>query len=72
MSLGQIVNFNTLEQSIYAISGVQRIRTVYSSPEGIDKDRYVDGISMATWSSTLIDIGDDLSIGANTRSLEDF
>ena len=72
MSLGQIVNFNTLEQSIYSISGVQRIRTVYSSPEGIDKDRYVDGISMATWSSTLIDIGDDLSIGANTRSLEDF
>ena len=35
-------------------------------------DRFVDGISFATWSDTIIDPGDDLVIGTSNRSLEDF
>lgn len=36
------------------------------------KDRFVDGISFATWSSSMIDIGDDLEVSTMNRTLEDF
>lgn len=71
-TIGKIIDFNKLTQEIYEIAGVQKVRTVYSSPDGMEYDRYIDGISMASWSSSLIDIGDDVVIGANNRTLEDF
>ncbi len=76
--LGQIVNINSLESQIYAIPGIQRIRTVFSSNQVDDNgnklynDIFIDGISFATWSSSLIDLGDDISISTINRSLEDF
>lgn len=76
--LGQIVKINDLENEIYAINGVQRIRTVFSCAEVDEngqkkyKDRYIDGLSFATWSDTVIDAGDDLTISTMNRSLEDF
>lgn len=73
LRLAQVINMNDIEGKIYAISGVQRIRTVFSSK---DKkayvDRFVDGISFAAWSATLVDRGDDLTISTGNRSLEVF
>ena len=34
--------------------------------------RFIDGISFATWSDSLIDIGDDLVVSTMNRTLEDF
>jgi hypothetical protein len=31
-----------------------------------------NGISFATWSSTMIDVGDDLDVSTSNRTLEDF
>lgn len=76
--LGQIVSLNDLENAIYAINGVQRIRTVFSCDELDDNgnkkynDKYVDGLSFATWSNEVIDVGDDLVISTTNRTLEDF
>lgn len=76
--LGQVVKINDLENAIYAINGIQRIRTVFSS-SAVDengqkkyKDRYIDGLSFATWSDSVIDAGDDLAISTINRTLEDF
>lgn len=70
---------NDLLSQIYDISGVQRVRTVFSSSE-VDsvtlqkkwQDRFVDGISFATWTNDVIDRGDDMSIGTMNRTLETF
>jgi hypothetical protein len=35
-------------------------------------DVFIDGISFATWSSSMIDPGDDMSVSTINRSLEDF
>ena len=78
MSLGQVISINDLEQLVYGINGIQRIRTVFSSKEldsygkQIYQDRYVDGISFATWSANMIDAGDDLTVSTMSRTLEDF
>lgn len=78
MNLGQVININDLESQIYAIPGVQRIRTVFSSAQknafgdNAYDDRFIDGISFATWSSTLIEAGDDLVVSTINRTLEDF
>jgi len=46
---------------------------VFSAKDGSDyNDRFVDGISVAAWSSSLIDNGDDLTIGTGNRTLEVF
>lgn len=78
MHIGQIVSINDIESQIYAINGVQRIRTVFSS-NVVDSfgnktypDRFVDGLSFATWSSSLIDAGDDLEVSTMSRTLQDF
>lgn len=54
------------------------MRTVFSS-EALDEngnklyqDRFIDGISFASWSDGIIDLGDDLEIGTSNRKLEDF
>lgn len=76
--IGQIVSINELESLIYQIPGVQRIRTIFKS-DAVDafgkksyQDRFIDGISFATWSASLIDIGDDLVVSTMSRTLEDF
>ena len=78
MKIGQVVDTNNLLNSIYNINGVQRVRTVFASQDlneqgkKVYEDRYIDGISFATWSDAIIDPGDDLEVGTSNRSLEDF
>ena len=78
MHIGQIVALNDLESKIYSIDGIQRVRTVFSS-NAVDEqgnkrfpDRFIDGISFATWSASLVDAGEDLEVSTMNRSLEEF
>lgn len=78
LNIGQVMSINDLESKIYAINGVQRVRTVFSS-DVVDamgskrfQDKFIDGISFATWSSSVIDAGDDIVISTINRTLEDF
>lgn len=70
------MNFNDLTNAIYKINGVSNIRTVYD-PYVTEKtigrisygSRAYDGISFASWSNGLIDVGDDLDITNTRRTL---
>lgn len=73
VSLGQTIDNSALLNSIYAINGVQRVRTVFnpSDPEAYAL-RYIDGIAFATWSGSIVDRGDDLVVSNSSITLEDF
>lgn len=77
LKIGQTIDTNDLLNQIYNINGVQRVRTVFTSAETEDgkkkyQDKFIDGISFASWSDDIIDLGDDLEIGTSNRTLEDF
>lgn len=66
---------------IYAINGVERVRTVYYPDDYLEntsnyneyKTRACDGLAFASWSMTdVVDIGDDLQINNTARVLESF
>ena len=86
-TLGQVVNYSSMLDTIYEINGVTGVRTVYYPVDYLDdqdtyseyKTRACDGIAFASWSYTpvvlgsrLVDIGDDLQINNTTRKLEQF
>lgn len=79
--LGQAINYDDILNHIYALNGVERIRTVYYPDDYLDnssnyteyKTRACDGIAFASWSNTdLIELGDDLEITNSIRTLEKF
>ena len=68
------MDFNKILQQIYAINGVQRVRTVF---EPLDFTKYteviVNGLSFSSFSNTdLVQAGEDLQISTSSRSLEIF
>lgn len=70
MKLGAIVNFNDILQQIYNLGSIVRVRTIYKNSDGaliIQPD-----LCFATWSTKLVDLGDDLVISNTSRSLEPF
>lgn len=67
--LGMTVDFNNMLNSIMSLNGVQRVRTVYKD-ENVELIK--NGLSFATWSSDYVEPGDDLDIGNQSRSLEEF
>lgn len=68
--LGQTVDFSVLANQILNLNSVTRLRTIYVGKDG--SSRILNGISFATWTSTIIDVGDDLDISNATRTLEVF
>ena len=83
-TIGQVVNYSDMLNSIYEINGVTGVRTVYYPADYLEntstydkyKTRSCDGIAFASWSYTpvavgtrLVDIGDDLQINNTTRTL---
>lgn len=73
-SLGMNVDYNQLLNDIYAIDGIERVRTVYEfvDEEGYTKYKIVNGLSFATWSNQLIRDGDDLEVSNTTRVMQPF
>lgn len=68
--LGGVVKFQEITDRIYAINGVQRVRTVYVNG---DKYRAYDGISFASWSDeAVLHFHEDLQVGNIMRHVEDF
>ena len=77
--MGQNINFSTILNQIYQLNGIQRVRTIYQSPDG-GETVATDGLSFASWSDILRPIAssdyakgfDDLEISNGSRHLEDF
>ena len=68
--LGGIVKFQEITDRIYAINGVQRVRTVYVNG---DQYRAYDGVSFASWSDeSVLHFHEDLQVGNVMRHVEDF
>ena len=76
--LGQYVDFNELQNQIFSINGVNRIRTVYKDPNEVNPTVVRNGLSFASWTSDpILQVqnrveGIDLDISAAGRSLEPF
>lgn len=69
-SLGGAVNFQKIVDNIYAINGVQRVRTVYV--HGQTTHAY-DGVSFASWSEeSVLRFHEDLQVGNIMRHVEEF
>ena len=76
--LGQNVDYAGITREIYAINGVQRIRTVFQ-PEDQTQTIYFDGLAFASWSPVLDDlssgqefVGVDLEVGNGSRQMLEF
>ena len=68
--LGGIVKFQEITDRIYAINGVQRVRTVYING---DHYRAYDGVSFASWSDeSVLHFHEDLQVGNVMRHVEEF
>lgn len=78
MSFGQNVDFSQALNSIYAINGISRVRTVFNPPQELQslgmRPRALDGLAFASWTNAddLIKLGDDLVVSNSSRKLEDF
>lgn len=72
IKIGCTVNYNKLVEKLYQVNGIERIRTIYLPNNDIKQLRVFEGISFATWSKQLIDVGDDLEVSNSSRSLEKF
>lgn len=70
-TLGQTIDFSILANRILNLTSVVRIRTVYIEPR-TGASRIINGLSFATWSSRVIDAGDDLDVSSVSRTLEVF
>lgn len=70
--IGDSINFNDLLDKILEINGIERVRTVWINPDDSTDYLIANGLSFATWSSSYIDVGDDLDISTSTKILEPF
>lgn len=70
-NLGQTVDFATLTNKILNLSNVSRIRTIWRDIN-TGYSRIINGMSFATWSADLIDIGDDIEVSSVSRTMEVF
>ena len=70
-TLGQTLNFSDLANKILNVHSVIRIRTVYQD-KVTGQSRIINGISFATWTSSIIDSGDDMEVSSISRTLEVF
>lgn len=71
MSLGCAVDTSKLRDEIIALPDVARVRTVYVDPD-TGAEQIVSGVSLASWTVSLVDRGDDLTVQAAPTQLEVF
>ena len=68
--LGQTVDYSVLANQLLNISNVIRLRTIWRSDTG--QTRIINGLSFATWTADVIDVGDDVEVSTVSRTLESF
>ena len=67
--LGGIVKFQEITDRIYAINGLQRVRTAYVNG---DQYRAYAGVPFAPWSDeSVLHVHEELQVGNVMRSVED-
>ena len=78
-TIGQYVNFNDLQDMIFAISGVEKIRTVYKpNMDNYDNCTVRNGVCFASYTTdSILDVNSrrsclDLEVSSAGRSLEPF
>lgn len=73
-TLGQTVRYDDILNKIYAINGIEKVRTVFVPGGDQLKSRIYDGLSFASWSNAaeIIQAGDDLNVSNTVRQLEKF
>jgi hypothetical protein len=69
--IGNLINFNTLMSSIYAISGVKRIRTIFKSSDATKPEYIVNDLRFACWTNLIVN-GLDKDFVTGTHQLENF
>lgn len=74
LKLGMTINYNDIYNEILALNGIKNIRTIWVSKDdpNANNPRILNGLSFATWSNSLIDVGDDLNIGNTNMTLHNF
>ena len=74
--IGQFVDYNKILESVYSINGVINVRTVFEpSQSQIDagyKTVVKNGLSFASFSTDILDLGEDLDISNSSKKLEPF
>lgn len=70
-TLGYTVDYSDLANLILNASSVSRLRTIYKN-EDTGELRIINGLSFATWTPDVIDLGDDLDVSSTSRTLEVF
>ena len=76
--LGQYVDFNALQNQIFSINGVNRIRTVFKKADESVPTQVRNGLCFASWTADPIlqvrsaVVGIDLDVSSAGRSLEPF
>lgn len=71
MSLGCIVDTSKLRDAILSIPDVSRVRTIHVDPD-TKRETIVSGVSLAAWTASYVEHGDDLSVFASPKQLEPF
>lgn len=69
--LGQSVDYAVLTNQLLNMNAVIRVRTIWRDPNTY-QTRIINGISFATWTADVIDIGDDVEVSSVSRTLEAF
>lgn len=61
---------------ILNLSSVERLRTIWraktSDGNFTGESRIINGLSFATWTADVIDVGDDMNVSSMSRTLEPF
>ena len=70
-SLGATINTIKLRNAILDLDDVVRVRTVYIDPD-TKQETVVNGVSLASWTASYIEHGDDLQVSSGTVQLELF
>lgn len=74
--IGQFVDYNKILEDIYSINGIVNVRTVFEpTQDQIDADYKTvikNGLSFASFSTDVLDLGEDLDISNSSKKLEAF
>ena len=74
--IGQLVDYNDIMQKIYQINGVVNIRTIFEPNKDLIENGYKtiikNGLSFASFSTDMLDLGEDLDISNSSKKLELF
>ena len=70
--IGQLVDYSAILNEIYGFNGISNVRTIFAPTGDNLNARIINGLSFASWSTRMLDYGEDMEVGNVSRQLEDF